>query len=113
VRKEVRDTVRRLRADGKRVCGYGAAAKATVLINSVGLGTDDIEFICDKSPLKQGRFMPGVPIPIVPPAELLARRPDYCVLFVWNVADEVRREQEDWAQAGGRFIVPIPSVQIV
>jgi SAM-dependent methyltransferase len=105
--------VRRLRAEGKRVAAYGAAAKGTVMLNACRLGTDDLEFVCDKNPLKQGRVMPGVHVPIVAPGELVARRPDYCVLLAWNFADEIRREQAGFEAAGGRFIVPIPTVRVL
>ncbi|MDB4968053.1 MAG: class SAM-dependent methyltransferase, partial [Myxococcales bacterium] len=105
--------VRRLREDGKRLCAYGAAAKGTVLLNACGLGPRDLEFVCDKNPLKQGRVMPGVHVPIVAPSELSARAVDYCLLLAWNVADEVRREQAEWEAAGGKFILPVPTVQVL
>lgn len=105
--------VRRLRSEGKRVCGYGAAAKGTVMLNACRLGREDIEFVCDKNPLKQGRFMPGVHIPIVAPEQLAQSGADYCVLFVWNVAEEVMAENREWIARGGRFIIPVPEVRIV
>jgi len=113
VTTEVAALVRQLRSDGKRVCAYGAAAKGTVLINACRLGADEIDFVCDKNPLKQGRLMPGVHVPIVAPSHMLASNADYCLLLAWNVADEIRREQAAWAERGGRFIVPIPTVQVL
>lgn len=112
VQRELAEFVRGLRREGKSVCAYGAAAKGTVLLNAAGLGTAEIDFVCDKSALKQGRVMPGVHVPIVPPAELLARQPDYCLLLVWNFADEIRREQAEWLARGGRFILPMPNVRL-
>jgi SAM-dependent methyltransferase len=113
VTRDVGTLVRRLRAEGCRVAAYGAAAKGTVLLNATGLGTTAIDFVCDKNPLKQGRFMPGVHIPIVGPEQLCARQPDYCLLLAWNVADEIMAEQSAFRAAGGRFIIPIPDVRIV
>ncbi|MCU1283246.1 MAG: class SAM-dependent methyltransferase [bacterium] len=105
--------VGQLRAAGHRVAAYGAAAKGTVLLNATQLGGDALEFVCDKNPLKQGRLMPGVRVPIVGPDELRARRPDYCIILAWNVAEEIMAEQSAYRAAGGRFIIPIPNVRIV
>jgi hypothetical protein len=113
IRCELPALIRQLRAQGHRVCAYGAAAKGTVLLNACGLGTDEIDFVCDKNPLKQGRVMPGVHVPIVAPGELLARDADRCLLLAWNVADEVRREQAAWQARGGRFILPIPHPEVL
>ncbi len=111
IRSELAALVRRLRADGKRVSAYGAAAKGTVLLNTTGLGRDDLSFVCDKNPHKQGRLMPGVHVPIVDPARLAAEQPDYCLILVWNLADEVMAQQAGVYH--GRFILPIPSVRMV
>jgi SAM-dependent methyltransferase len=110
VKREVVEQVRRLRAEGKRVAAYGAAAKGTVLLNACGLGRSDVEYVCDRNPRKQGRLMPGVHVPIVDAARLVEDQPDYCLLLVWNLADEIIAQQE---QFRGRFIVPIPTVRIV
>jgi hypothetical protein len=83
------------------------------MLNACGLTTDDIEFVCDRNPLKQGRLMPGKHVPIVEPAKLLESGVDYCVLFVWNLADEVMRSEQAWLDRGGRFIVPIPVPKVL
>jgi SAM-dependent methyltransferase len=113
IERELAALVGELRAAGKRVAAYGAAAKGTVLLNATGLDADAVEFVCDKNPLKQGRFMPGVHVPIVGPAELAARRPDYCLLLAWNFASEIMAEQSAYRAGGGRFIIPIPHVRVV
>jgi SAM-dependent methyltransferase len=116
VERVKRDTialVRRLNAEGKRVCAYGAAAKGTVLLNTTGLGKADLEFVCDRNPHKQGRLMPGVHVPIVPAERLAADRPDYCLLLTWNFADEILEQQAEYRAKGGQFIIPIPNVRIV
>ncbi|HEX2568245.1 MAG TPA: class I SAM-dependent methyltransferase [Polyangia bacterium] len=110
---EVKTLVRKLRAEGHRVCAYGAAAKGTVLLNACGLGPEDVGFVCDRSPHKQGRLMPGVHIPIVAPERLLEEQPEYCLLLVWNIAEEVMAQQAEYRRRGGRFIVPIPSPRVV
>lgn len=112
VKDELVTLVRQLKRKGHRIAAYGAAAKGTVLLHACGLRTDDIDFVCDKNPLKQGRLMPGIHTPIVPPEHLRTSGADYCLLLAWNVAEEIRRGESEWAARGGRFIVPIPSVQV-
>jgi SAM-dependent methyltransferase len=102
-----------LRRDGKRVAGYGAPAKGNTLIGFLELGPETIEYIADRSRLKQGRYTPNVPIPVVEPERLLEDRPDYVLLLAWNFAEEILEQQADYRQAGGRFILPVPEVTIV
>jgi SAM-dependent methyltransferase len=104
--------LRKLKAEGKSIAAYGAAAKGSTLLNHFGIGADVIDFVADRSTHKQGRLMPGVGIPIVAPEELLAKRPDYCVLLTWNFADEILAQQQAYRDAGGKFIVPVPQVVI-
>jgi SAM-dependent methyltransferase len=108
LRGALRAKLVKLRSEGRRVAAYGAAAKGTVLLNASGIGSDLIDFVADKSPHKQGKFMPGVGIPIVPPEWLLQESPEYVLLLVWNLKDEIVREQRAYLDAGGRFIIPIP-----
>jgi len=104
--------LRKLKAEGKTIAAYGAAAKGSTLLNHFGIGADVIDFVADRSTHKQGRWMPGVGIPIVAPEELLAKRPDYCVLLTWNFADEILAQQQAYRDAGGKFIVPVPQVVV-
>lgn len=92
-----------------RVAAYGAAAKGTVLLNFVGLGPDLLEFVADRSPHKQGLFMPGVRLPIRSDLDLERSRPDVCLLLAWNFADEILAQQSAYREAGGRFLLPIPA----
>src|SRR5262245_31323916 len=103
----------RLRREGARVAAYGAAAKGTILLNACGIGADLVEFVADRNPLKQGRRMPGVGIPIVAPEEIAARRPDYVLLLAWNYAGEIIAQQDAWRRAGGRFILPVPVARVL
>jgi SAM-dependent methyltransferase len=100
-------------ARGCRIAAYGAAAKATILLNYCGIGREAVEFVADRSTYKQGRFVPGVRIPIVAPETLLAERPDYCLLLAWNFAEEIVKQQADYLEAGGQFIVPLPRVRVI
>jgi SAM-dependent methyltransferase len=97
---------------GKTVAGYGAAAKATTLLNYCGARTDFIPFVADKSPHKQGRLIGGVRVPIVPVERLRAERPDYVIIFPWNIAAEIRAELADVRDWGGRFVIAIPALTI-
>jgi hypothetical protein len=97
---------------GKRVAGYGAAAKATTLLNYAGVRADLLPYVADKSPHKQGYLVPGVRVPIVAPDHIRADRPDFVVIFPWNVEDEIRAELADVRAWGGRFVLAIPALRI-
>jgi len=105
-------TLAELKAAGKTIAAYGAAAKGATLLNHFGIGKESLDFVVDRSTVKQGKFMPGVHLPILPTEQLLARMPDYCVLLTWNFADEILEQQAEYRRRGGKFIVPIPEVQI-
>jgi hypothetical protein len=113
IKVDLHETLGRLRRDGKRVAGYGAPAKGNTLLGFLELGPETIEYIADRSPLKQGLFTPNTPIPVVPPERLLEDQPDYVVLLAWNFEDEILGQQAEYRRRGGRFIVPVPRVRIV
>jgi len=98
---------------GKRVVGFGAPAKATTLMYAFGLTADDIEYIMDDAPLKQGRVMPGTHIPIVPAEKLYTDKPDYCIILAWNFADPIMKNHQKFIDQGGAFIVPVPEPRII
>jgi hypothetical protein len=104
--------LRRLKTEGHRLAAYGAAAKGTTLLSFCGIGADVLDFVVDRSTVKQGRFMPGTQLPILPPDALLERRPDYVLLLTWNLADEILAQQAAYRAGGGRFILPVPSPKI-
>lgn len=97
---------------GKSVAAYGAAAKGNTLMNYAGVKSDLIDFVCDAAPSKQGKFMPGSHIPILPPAELAKRKPDWVVILPWNIADEVIHQQEKFL-AGGKFVIAVPELKVL
>ncbi len=107
------DTIAALKAEGHSIGAYGASAKGATLLNHFGIDTKFIDFVSDKSTYKQGRFIPGVHIPIVAPEELQKRMPDYCLLLTWNFKDEILKAQDNYRLNGGKFIIPIPEVTIV
>lgn len=102
-----------LRSRGARIAAYGAAAKGSTLLNVFGIGRDTIEFVVDRSVQKQGKYMPGVKIPIEAPERLLDLMPDYVVLLAWNLAHEVVAQQDEYRRKGGRFIVPLPVPEVL
>jgi hypothetical protein len=113
VRHRLRAMLGELKAQGRRIAAYGAAAKGAILLNSIGAGTDLIEFVVDRNVHKQGKFMPGVHQPILAPGALMERRPDYVLILPWNFKDEILSQQAAFRQAGGKFIVPIPEPIVV
>ena len=100
---------------GALVAGFGAPAKATTLMYQFELTARDLDFIIDDSPLKQGLYSPGRFVPVVDSSVLqdAARRPDYLVILAWNFAQPIIKKHEPYRQAGGKFIMPIPRLQIV
>lgn len=103
----------RLKAEGKRVVGYGATSKSTTVLNYTGIGPDLIEFISDTTPIKQGKLTPGRHIPVKPYQDFTARYPDYAVLFAWNHEAEIREKEDAFKAAGGQWIVFVPTVGVV
>jgi len=98
---------------GKKVAGYGAPGKSATLLHYCGIGKDLIEYTVDRSPYKQGRFLPGSRIPIYHPDRIRETRPDYVVILPWNLKDEIMQQLEFIREWGGRFVVPIPKVAVV
>jgi len=102
-----------LKTSGKKLAGYGAAAKGAIMLNVVGIGSDLIDFVVDRNVHKQGRYMPGDSIPILDPEAILKEMPDYVLLLPWNFKDEILHQQREYRNRGGKFIIPVPHPQIV
>jgi SAM-dependent methyltransferase len=102
-----------VRAEGRPVAAYGAPAKGNTLLNYCGISTDLVAFTVDRSPHKQGRFLPGSHIPIHSPERILETRPDYVLLLPWNLKDEIVEQMSAVREWGGRFVVPIPEIRIL
>ncbi len=97
---------------GHSIVGYGAPAKGNTLLNYCGVRTDFIEYTVDRSPHKQGRYLPGTRIPIHPPERITQTRPDYVLILPWNLRDEIAGQMGVIRNWGGRFIVPVPHVEV-
>lgn len=121
-RRALTDLLRRLKAEGKRIVGYGAPAKATTFLSTFGIGSETLDYIVDDDKkIKQGLYMPGTHLPIVSP-EYLYRpldlsdskgKPDYCLILAWNFAEPIMANHTRFTELGGRFIVPVPEPRIV
>ncbi|MFA5065955.1 MAG: class I SAM-dependent methyltransferase [Dehalococcoidia bacterium] len=105
--------LKELKKSGKCIAAYGAAAKGSTLLNYAGIDHNLIDFVVDRSTYKQGKYMPGVHLPILPPSRLLEAMPDYTLLLAWNFADEIQWQQAEYHQKGGRFIIPVPELRVV
>ena len=98
---------------GKRVVGYGAPGKGNTLLNYCGIRTDFLDFTVDRSPYKQGKFLPGTQIPIRHPDALREARPDFVLILPWNLRDEIAAQLSYVREWGGRLVVPIPRVEVL
>jgi len=101
------------RRNGRRLVGYGAPGKGNTLLNYCRIRTDFIKFVVDRNPYKQGKFLPGTHIPIAHPDRIPEVKPDYVLILPWNLRDEIVRQLAFIRQWGRRFVVPIPSVQVI
>lgn len=112
IKLDLLDFLIKTRREGKRVAAYGAAAKGNTLLNYAGVRSDLIDFVCDAAPSKQGRFMPGSHVPILPPAALAERKPDYVMILPWNLTAEITQSQAQVREWGGQFVVAIPRLSL-
>ncbi len=113
LRLELTASLRELKRQGKRIAAYGASAKGSTLLNYCGIGSETLDFVADRSTVKQGFYTPGTHLPIVPPERLLEEMPDFVLLLTWNFADEILRQQAEYLARGGSFIIPVPEPTVV
>jgi SAM-dependent methyltransferase len=113
LRSELAGLLGDLKRRGARIVGYGAAAKGTIMLNYVGIGRDVLDFVVDRNTYKQGRYVPGVRLPIEPPTRILETQPDYVLILPWNFKEEIMAQQSEYRMRGGRFIVPVPRPTIL
>lgn len=111
--RELRSLLDRLKGEGSSIAGFGAPAKATTLMYHFGIGPETLDFIVDDSPLKQGLFSPGLHIPVLPTSALYQRKPGYALILAWNFAPAIMEKNAAFREAGGRFIVPLPDLELV
>lgn len=98
---------------GKRVVGYGAAAKGNTLLNYCGVRADFLDYVVDRNPHKQGRFLPGTRIPILAPERVAQTKPDYLLILPWNLKSEIIAQMDHIREWGGRFVIPAPQLEVV
>ncbi|BAZ01553.1 C-methyltransferase [Tolypothrix tenuis PCC 7101] len=117
--EQVKETKRKLldfliqaKREGKSIAGYGAPGKGNTLLNYCGIRTDFLDYTVDRSPYKQGQFLPGTHIPIFHPDKIQETKPDYVLILPWNLKDEIMSQISYIRDWGGKFVVPIPEVQI-
>ena len=113
IRDQLRERISTLKAEGKTLAAYGAAAKGSTLLNFCGIMANDLAFVADRSPHKHGKLMPGAHVPIVPAEELSQRAPDVTLLLAWNFANEILAQQQAYRDSGGKFLIPIPEARLV
>src|SRR5207244_12945421 len=102
----------RLRGEGKRIIGYGASGRATMIMNYGGIDTRYLDFVVDDAPAKQGWCTPGTHVPIEPWSAAGANPPDYGVVFAWSFLDGVSKKRAEYLRRGGKLIVPPPAVRV-
>ena len=106
------DLLIRLKREGRSIVGYGAPAKGVTLLNYCGIGVDFLDYTVDRAPSKIGCFLPGVRLPILPPAAIFESKPDFILILPWNIKDEIKAQLEGVRAWGARFIIPIPTARI-
>ncbi len=113
VKEALLSLLKSLKAQGSRIAGYGATAKGNTLLNYCKIGTDTLDYISDTTPFKQGRYTPGMHIPVFQETHFHESPPDYALLLAWNYADDILQKEVGYRQAGGRFIAPLPKPQLI
>lgn len=113
LRDELVSLLYALKEHGHSIAAYGASAKGATLLNYCRLGREVLDYVVDRSTVKQGRYTPGTHLKIYAPEKLLEDVPDYVLLLTWNFAGEIYEQQVEYRKRGGRFIVPVPSVRVV
>jgi len=113
VKHSLLEFMTRAKREGRRVAGYGAPGKGNTLLNYCGIGPDLLQYTVDRSPYKQGLLTPGMRIPIGHPDRIVETRPDYLLILPWNLKAEIMQQMSHIRDWGGRFVVPIPALQIL
>jgi hypothetical protein len=112
IKRDLLELLIALKRDGKTIAAYGAPAKAATLVNYCGIGRDFIDFTVDRALSKQGLYLPGARIPIRSPDAIFEAKPDYVLIFPWNLRDEIKAQMSGIRSWGGRFIIPLPKAII-
>jgi hypothetical protein len=112
-KRELLDFLISMKREGKNIVGYGAPAKGNTLLNYCGIRQDFLDYTVDRSPYKQGHYLPGTHIPVFPPDKLRETKPDYVLILPWNIKKEIMAQVGYIREWGGKFVVPIPELMVV
>jgi hypothetical protein len=113
VKYNILDLLIKIKNSNKEIAGYGAPAKGNTLLNYCGIRSDFISYTVDRNPYKQGKYLPGTHIPVFSPEKIKDTKPDYILILPWNIKDEVISQLayiRDW---GGKFIIPVPEIEVI
>jgi ABC-type Fe3+-hydroxamate transport system substrate-binding protein len=113
IKKDILKFLIQAKEEGRRIVGYGAPAKGNTLLNYCGIRTDFIDYTVDRNPHKQGLYLPGSHIPIVEPNRIKETKPDYIFILPWNLKDEIMEQMAFIRQWGGKFVIPIPKIELI
>lgn len=109
---EFREFLELVRREGRRLAAYGAAAKGNTFLNAIGATSRDIAYVVDRSPHKQGHFLPGSHLPILDPGHVITDQPDYLLILPWNLRTEIEGQMAEIREWGGRFVVAVPKIEV-
>jgi len=113
IKTKLNDLIYKIKKEGKTIAGFGAPAKATTLMYQLGINKECIDFIVDDNPLKQGKFTPGLNIPIYSSETIKEKKPDYILILAWNFAESIIKNHKYFSSQNGKFIIPIPEVKVI
>ncbi|MBW2993117.1 class I SAM-dependent methyltransferase [Candidatus Woesearchaeota archaeon] len=113
LKNELVASLKKLKAGGKKIAGYGAPGKGNTLLNYFGIGTDILDYIIDASPERYNRFIPGMHIPIYPPSKFKEDSPDYALMLAFTYKDEILAKENKYLEKGGKFIIPLPKIEVL
>ena len=113
LKNELIDLLAKLKGNGKTIAAYSAPAKGNILLNYFGINKNYLDFIVDKAEAKQGLYTPGTHLLVEPLSKIDKAKPDYLLILCWNIADEIIEQLQEYHQAGGRFIIPIPKIRVI
>ncbi|MFH1761550.1 MAG: methyltransferase C-terminal domain-containing protein, partial [bacterium] len=112
-RDKLRQVLLNVKRDGKSIVGYAATSKSTTVTNYCGINTDLIEYVCDTTPGKLGKYSPGVHIPVRSYERFKESYPDYALLFAWNHRKEIMAKEKEFISSGGKWIIYVPGVEVL
>jgi hypothetical protein len=113
VKLDLTELLIKLKRDNVTVAAYGAAAKGNTLLNYCGIKNDLIDFVVDANPNKQGKWLPASHIPVMNDAHLKQTKPQYVIILPWNLKEEITQQLAYIKEWGGRFIIPVPRLEII